>query len=651
MANNILELRGVSFTYPGAETPVLQDVSLSLTEGDFVAVIGGNGSGKSTLCKTFNGLIPHYYTGEFAGEVILHGKSTEGKTVSQLSRHIGYVYQDFENQLVRPTVLDDACFTPLNYGLADYRQRGERALELTGLTGKRHDFIWQLSGGQKHLLALAGALAMDPDILVIDEPISQLDPQHARHIYDILRSLNERLGKTIVVIEHHTEFIAEYCRSVVLMDGGRLRWQRPVHEALSAVAELLPLGIYPPDVTRAAWMLRPGAPAGTLYPLSCEEAEGSFARRGATETAQRIERAGVHLTELRTERREEHETGLREDHQGGHVAEHGVKGAGEQAVGHGSKGAGEQAAERRVLRNPNHSTAAAAAGEQEPVVHMDKAGLAYRTIHKTLQPVLSEVSLTLNAGERVALVGNNGAGKSSLMKLIAGIAQPTAGTVTVKGITVNGQPPERLAGTAAYVFQNPEDMFIDDSVRGEVSYYLKARHREDRAETVERMLAAFRLEELAERDARLLSGGQQRRVSLAIGAAMAPAVMLLDEPTANLDISTKQEMIGVLHTLRSHVETVVIATHDMALVAEWATRVIVMHEGRIIADGSKEEVFADALLLRRAGLTETQLMKLSRSLGLPQICGSLEEFTSQVSWQEDVKLEHKEEGVALSGSR
>ncbi|WP_246188003.1 ABC transporter ATP-binding protein [Paenibacillus tengchongensis] len=650
MANHILELRGVSFTYPGSETPVLQDVSLSLTEGDFVAVIGGNGSGKSTLCKTFNGLIPHYYTGEFAGEIILNGQSAEGKTVSQLSRHIGYVYQDFENQLVRPTVLDDACFTPLNYGLADYRQRGERALELTGLTGKRHDFIWQLSGGQKHLLALAGALAMDPDILVIDEPISQLDPQHARHIYDILRGLNERLGKTVVVIEHHTEFIAEYCRSVVLMDGGRLRWQRPVREALSAVDELLPLGIYPPDVTRAAWMLRPGAPAGTLHPLSCEEAEGRFVRRDAGEAAQGIKRAGAQTTERRIGYMEERQAGLVQENQGGHAAEQSAKGAEEQASEHGLKGAGNHPAERTVLRSQPDS-APAMAGGQAPVVVMNKAGLAYRTIHKTVQPVLREVSLTLQAGECVALVGNNGAGKSSLMKLIAGIAQPTAGTVTVKGITVNGQPPERLAGTAAYVFQNPEDMFIDDSVRGEVSYYLKARKRADMAGTVERILAAFRLEELAERDARLLSGGQQRRVSLAIGAAMAPAVMLLDEPTANLDISTKQEMIGVLHTLRSHVETVVIATHDMALVAEWATRVIVMHEGRIIADGSKEEVFADALLLRRAGLTETQLMRLSRRLGLPQICCSLEEFTEAVVWKEAMELKHEEEGVALSGSR
>lgn len=123
MRNTILELNKINFTYPGAEQPVLQDVDLRLGEGDFIAIIGSNGSGKSTLCKCFNGLIPHYYTGDFSGEVTVCGQSADGKSVAELSKRIGYVYQDFENQLVRPTVLDDVSFTPLNYGFTDYKER------------------------------------------------------------------------------------------------------------------------------------------------------------------------------------------------------------------------------------------------------------------------------------------------------------------------------------------------------------------------------------------------------------------------------------------------------------------------------------------------------------------------------------------------
>ncbi|WNS46586.1 energy-coupling factor transporter ATPase [Paenibacillus sp. MMS20-IR301] len=574
MRKPVIELSGISFTYPGAEQAVLQDVSLRLMKGDFTAVIGSNGSGKSTLCKCFNGLIPHYYTGEFSGEAVICGKPAAGRSVAELSRHIGYVYQDFENQLVRPTVLDDVSFTPLNYGFADYKERGERALALTGLSELRHEFVWQLSGGQKHLLALAGALAMDPEILVIDEPVAQLDPQHARHIYDILRRLNEQHGKTIVVIEHHAEFIAEYCRKVVLMDNGSVRWHKPVREALSSVQELLALGIYPPDVTRAAWMLQPGGSQERLLPLSVEEGRLLMVRRAdlPEESARAELPYGQAVTDIR---------------------------------------------------------------QGETIVELNSVQLSYRTIHKTLHPVLNGIELKLGQGESVALIGNNGAGKSSLMKLIAGIARPSSGTVQVNGMTVNGLPPERLSGTVAYVFQNPEEMFIEDSVEKEIAYYLKARKLADAEARTAEMLASFRLSELAGRDARLLSGGQQRRVSLAVGAAVRPAIMLLDEPTANLDISTRQEMVSVLKTLRSHVKTVVIATHDMQLVSEWASRIIVLHQGQIIADGTKDEIFADSLLLRRAGLAETQLMELGRNLGLPGICSSLEQFVSRAELQRE----------------
>lgn len=572
MSSHIIELNNLTFTYPGSDQPVLKDVSLQIKKGDFLAVIGSNGSGKSTLCKCFNGLIPHYYTGDFSGNVIVNGQSAEGRSVAELSKHIGYVYQDFENQLVRPTVIDDVSFTPLNYGYADYQERGERALMLTGLREIKNEFIWQLSGGQKHLLALAGALAMDPEILVIDEPVAQLDPQHARHIYDILRQLNEVHGKTIVVIEHHADFIAEYCKNVILMDGGSILWHKPVREAMSSVDELLELGIYPPDVTQAARMLEQGIRPGQLYPLNVEEGSNWFIRKYTNAEAVNPSVIVEHTS---------HEANLK----------------------------------------------------KEVVVNLEDVHLSYRTIHKTSHPVLKGIDLELYPGESIALIGNNGAGKSSLMKLIAGIVKPTAGVVHTKGIKVNKLPAERLSGIAAYVFQNPEEMFIEDSVYKEIAYYLKARKLAEADKRVDEMLAAFRLSELAERDARLLSGGQQRRVSLAIGAAVRPAIMLLDEPTANLDISTKRELIQVLETLGSHVETVVIATHDMQLVAEWASRIIVMHEGQIIADGSKDDIFADDQLLRRAGLAQTQLMELSRALGLPSICCSLKDFVNQTAIQ------------------
>lgn len=559
-----IEVADVTFTYPGSDQPVLNHASLTIEHGTFTAIIGGNGSGKSTLCKLFNGLIPHYYSGDFEGEVRVQGMSTLQKNVAVLSKHVGYVYQDFDNQLVRPTVLDEACFAPLNYGLGDYRQRALRALELCGLSHLQHRYIWELSGGQKHLLALAGALSLEPEILIVDEPVSQLDPSHARQVYEVLRQLHQAHGKTIIVIEHHTEFIADYCQEVCLLEQGRVLWKRPVAAALNSLEDLERLGIQPPEVTQAAALLATQPQNG--YPITTEEGIRYF-------------------TELW-----------------------------QPSQGHSEDSQQVQADDN----NPN------------TVIHFNGASLNYRTISKAEQTVLHDIHLRIHEGERIALVGNNGAGKSSLMKLIAGIAKPSKGTVTVLEQETSKISIEQLSRDVAFVFQNPEDMFIEDSVQKEISYCLKRRGYPEADATLQRMLQSFRLEALQERDARLLSGGQQRRVSLAIGAAIRPAIMLLDEPTANLDLATREELLSTLEELGHHVRTVMIATHDMQLVHRWATRVIVMHQGRILADGTAEEVFASAELVDRAGLALTQSMQLSLALGLHPACGSPAELARRL---------------------
>ena len=196
----LITMADVTFTYPGQEHPQLKQINLSIKQGTFVAIMGGNGSGKSTLCKCLNGLIPHYYVGDYEGETRINGLSTVEASVSELSKHVGYVYQDFENQLVSPRVLDDASFAPLHFGLRDFKARGERALEQMAIGHLKDRYIWQLSGGQKHLLALSGILSLDPDIIIVDEPVSQLDPFHAEVIYEQLQALHQQ-GKTIIVIE------------------------------------------------------------------------------------------------------------------------------------------------------------------------------------------------------------------------------------------------------------------------------------------------------------------------------------------------------------------------------------------------------------------------------------------------------------------
>lgn len=261
-----------------------------------------------------------------------------------------------------------------------------------------------------------------------------------------------------------------------------------------------------------------------------------------------------------------------------------------------------------------------------PVIEAKHVRYSYRTVSRERNTVLEDLSVSFYPGDLVALVGNNGAGKSSFMKLITGVTKPERGTVSVKGIDTLKTPPEQLADMVTYIYQNPEEMFIEDSIRKDVEFFLKARRVSGYERKVDDILESFGLTELQHRDGRLLSGGQQRRASLAIGVAMNPSVILLDEPTANLDIATRKDITRLLQQLNKHVETVVVATHDMQLVAEWANRVIVMNRGRLIHNGTRESVFGNPGLLETAGLTAPQILELSRALGLPRLCYTVDEF-------------------------
>ncbi|MDQ6422184.1 ATP-binding cassette domain-containing protein [Paenibacillus sp. LHD-117] len=574
----IIRLRNVSFRYPGAENPSLRNVNLAIEAGEFIAIAGTNGSGKSTLCKTLNGLIPHYYVGDLEGDIEVAGLSAGMESVSTLSRKVSYVFQDFENQLVRPTVYDEAIFAPLNFGYPDYKDRGERALAMLGLEHLKHQWIWQLSGGQKHLTALAGAMSLDPDILIVDEPVAQLDPYHARLIYEKLKLLNERHGKTIIVIEHHTEFIADYCSKVVLMDGGEVRWMKPVSESLSAVEELAALHILPPQVTLAAYAVNPQA---RLHPVTLREGVDYFRQHKA-----RFD-ANVRLRIISEEEPHDNPPTADDD------------------------------------SNPDKTSHA--------LVQIDNVSYGYKTITRERHPVIRQLSLQLNVGDRVALVGNNGAGKSTLLRLISGLRKPNEGQLTVCGHPTARVTPEKLADFVAYIHQNPEEMFIEDTVRKDVEYFLKARKSLNDPTFIDEIMSRMRLTGLQERDGRLLSGGQQRRATLAIGLAMLPEVMLLDEPTASLDAASRRELGAMLTELQGRVKLSVIATHDMQLVAEWATRVIVLHQGTVIMDADPQTLFGNSALLQRAGLVPPQITTLACELGIHPVPLSVDQFVDCLS--------------------
>lgn len=555
---NVLEIRDLTFTYPGAATPTLNHVDLNIEKGDFIAIVGNNGCGKSTLCKVMNGLIPHFISGEFEGVVLADGVDTQTVEIGDLAKIVGYVYQDFENQIVRPTVLDDASYACMNYAMPDYLERGRQALKNCGLEGKDDEYIWQLSGGQTHLLALAGAVSLEPEILILDEPIAQLDPRHADLIYGILRDLNERLGKTIIVIEHHTEYIADYCKHVVLLKEGHVQWMLPTKDALDKVETLQASNIFPPQVTLAAYRLRE---------------QGKLAH---------------------------------------------------DLVLPSTISAGKEAFKQLAFVEPKIQDRKSQ--EKEVSVSFRNISVSYRTVKGEPKKIYEQMNLDLHKGEKIALIGSNGAGKSTLMKLMTGLVKPNEGEIYLKGLPVHNTKSEQLSKHVSMVYQNPEDMFIKDSIEADIAYAMQVRDVADWQEKTAALLERFRVTNLKDRDGRLLSGGQMRRASLAIGVALRPEILLLDEPTANLDIATRKEIMKTLKDMEDVTDTVMIATHDMQLVSEWAERIIVLYQGRVVADGSRNEIFGNKEVVEKVGIRPPEIFTMGKVLHEDAFCYTVDEF-------------------------
>ena len=240
----------------------------------------------------------------------------------------------------------------------------------------------------------------------------------------------------------------------------------------------------------------------------------------------------------------------------------------------------------------------------------------YRAVKGEPPKVFDDFSLQIGKGEKIALIGSNGAGKSTMMKLMMGLIRPESGQVLLNGRPTAELPKEELGRTISMVYQNPEEMFIKDSIRKDIEYAMKVRRVEDYEKHTDELLEMFRLTDLQDRDGRLLSGGQMRRASLAIGIALQPEILLLDEPTANLDIATRREIMKTLQMLKGVTDTVVIATHDMQLVCDWAERLIVLSSGYVIADGTKEEIFADMYVRQQVGIRPPQIYDMGRALGI-----------------------------------
>jgi len=269
----VIETKELTYTYPGATRHSIEDISIKIEKGEFTLITGPSGCGKTTLCRCFNGLIPHFYQGEIKGQVFLAGLNVADHQIFELAKHAGLVFQNPENQLFALSVEKDVAFGLENLGVPreEMRKKVDWALELTGIYDLRERAPHELSGGQQQRVAIASVLAMQPEVIVLDEPTSFLDPLSARRIFETIHQLNKTLGITVILVEHRLDLTARFANHIIVMNEGKVVSNGDPHDILQTEETRL-IGVGIPKATLLYEMLqKAGVKLGNTLPLSSEE--------------------------------------------------------------------------------------------------------------------------------------------------------------------------------------------------------------------------------------------------------------------------------------------------------------------------------------------------------------------------------------------
>lgn len=555
----IIEMECVSFSYGTAADGAyaLKDIDLSVEEGTFVGLIGPSGAGKSTLASAITGAIPHHYRGRLFGSTLVAGLDTCEASLTDIAKVAGSVLQDIDAQMVASVVEDELLFGLENFG-NDHRQiegRIASALDAVGIADLRHREIATLSGGQKQKVAIAAILAMTPRVIVMDEPTSALDPASARDVFEVLRRAKELTGMTVILIEQTVALLAEYCDRVVVIDQGRIALDGTPTDVFSRGETLRAIGVDTPRTVRISNSLAETGLAPNDSPaLTLDGAESLVAgilAPGLSESSPIVPRT-----------------------------------------------LGDRPDARNTV-------------DERPII-VDVAGAAYS--YGTGQAGIEGIDLTVRAGEILAVVGQNGAGKTTFTKLLNGLIKPSAGVVRIAGLDTRTTPVSVLASHAATLFQNPDRQLCRNTVVEEISFGLELQGAPADAarERALHVAATFGLPENA--SPFNLSRGQRQMVALASVVALEPELIILDEPTSGLNY---RECMTVMETVRQRAldgAAVVMVCHDMEVVSDFADTLAVMTEGRLIEVGPSREVFANDALLAHARIAAPCVPALGKRL-------------------------------------
>lgn len=515
MSDLPLVVKDLTFRYRRRDEPAIEHISFELRPGQVMLIAGSSGCGKTTLMRCINGLIPNTYNGEMSGEITLFGKSITEMKMSEISQVVGTLLQDPERQILGSYVINEVAFGLENLGIAhdEMLRRVDAALERLGIMYLRERETFGNSGGEKQKIALAGVLAMEPKILLLDEPLASLDPASAHEALQVFRQLADE-GISVMIVEHRVEDVLAIHPDVVLyMDEGKAAYYGDVDGLMDVV-----------DYRRIK------LPAEVVMQRAAQVEPEPF------------------------------QPALKPD--GG-----------------------------------------------EPLVEVKDVHFRYAP---DLPEVLKGVNFSVNQGDIIAILGHNGSGKTTLVKHALGLLKPTKGQVLLEGRDTQKISVAQASNTIGYVFQSPSQMLFAQTVEEELAFGPKnLKHTPETIRTdVDWAIKTVNLKSEMKMPPLALSFGQQKRVSIAAVLAMRSRILMMDEPTAGQDYWNYKAFMDSILQMPGF-DSVLFITHDVDLAVIYATRVLLVYGGKLIADGTPHEVLKDESLLRSCRVLPTSLLSVN----------------------------------------
>jgi energy-coupling factor transporter ATP-binding protein EcfA2 len=566
MDDIIVDVQSLSFAYPdGAKA--LKNITFKVRKGQIVAILGANGAGKTTLCHHLTGIIPNIYQGTTEGKAVVAGMNVYDHPVYELAQKISFVTQDPEGQLINPDVLMEVAFGPENLGIPrdEIMRRAKWALGAVGLEGLESRSPSELSGGQKQRLVLAAGLSMEPELLILDEPTSQLDPIGTAEVLDSLIDLKTRYNMTTIMTIHASEEVLRVADTVIVLSHGEIVAEGTPSEVFSKVKLLHSVGVQVPQIAMLGYKLAPDLPV----PMSIEEGKK------------------IILTLLHN--------------------------------GH---------------RVPTRGPQTVSGASSEVLLECVDLSFAYPGAPPVI--ALRNVNLKVHRGEMIGIIGQNGSGKTTLVKQFLKLLKPTKGKVLFKGKDIQAFTTGELSTSIGLALQNPDEQLFTISCKNEVEFglrNLKLAEDEIKRRTDE-ALGLVGLQDQWDTFPFRLSFGDRRSLTVAAVVAMRPEIIVMDEPTTAQDYLGRHRIAKLGKKLNEAGHTVIMITHDMNLVTEYADRTIVMANGEILLDGSTAKVFSELDVLKKAFIKPPPIALLDKELeseGVPQGILTVNEMVSALT--------------------